>query len=144
MLFRSYLRDDGSLDFAEPTSGSYTLIGSAGDNTYTTTPMTNCGFAWYHGSNGTPTSNKGIYDNFRVTVTVLPKLTTPTISSATAVGETGFTANWTPVSNATGYNVNVYVETNLVTSVTASGQSSSSIAVNGLMSGITYTYKLNK
>lgn len=73
---------------------------------------------------------------------VAPKLATPAIGSATSVGATGFTANWTSVANATGYDVKVYLGSNLISTTNVSGQSSQSLAITGLMSGLTYTYKV--
>lgn len=40
-----------------------------------------------------------------------PPLSTPTANDATQVGLTGFTANWTAVSGATSYDLNVYTKT---------------------------------
>lgn len=42
--------------------------------------------------------------------TTLPKLTAPTTSAATNVTKTDFTANWSNVSTATGYELNIYTK----------------------------------
>ena len=69
-----------------------------------------------------------------------PKLTIPTVSGATSITETGFTANWTPIANALSYIVKVYKNGGLITSVNASGQATSSAAVTGLSNFLLYTY----
>jgi hypothetical protein len=70
------------------------------------------------------------------------KLSAPTVGTASGAVTNGFTANWTPVANAVGYDVKVYLGTNLISTTNASGQTVSSLAVSGLMSGMTYTYKV--
>lgn len=70
------------------------------------------------------------------------QLTSPTINTTTSVTSTGFTANWTPVSNATGYDLKTYMGNNLISTTNFSGQATSSGTITGLMSGITYTYKV--
>jgi hypothetical protein len=68
--WKLYVRDDASTtDPTDPTTGNLILVGSAVDATYTSTAMTHCGFLW-SGSTATPTSNKGVYDNFKVQVAV--------------------------------------------------------------------------
>ncbi len=69
-------------------------------------------------------------------------LPAPVNGSASSVTASGFTANWTPVDNATGYDVKVYMGANLIKTVSASGQATSSLVVSGVMSGITYSYKV--
>lgn len=74
---------------------------------------------------------------------VLPKLNTPSVGSASDVSTNGFTANWTAVANATGYDIKVYDGTStLVNTTTATGQSTVSIPVTGLKRATTYTYKV--
>jgi len=68
------------------------------------------------------------------------KLPSPTVGIANAPTATGFTANWTPVSNAVSYTVKTYLGTSLINATAASGQATSSVVVTGLMSGLTYTY----
>jgi hypothetical protein len=74
-----FVRDDASTtDPMDPTTGTLTQVGSGVVNTtYTSVAMSSCGFLWNH-SNGAGSSNKGIFDNFSVTVT--PVLT-PTLSA---------------------------------------------------------------
>lgn len=69
-------------------------------------------------------------------------LATPTVGTASAITATGFTANWTPVANAVGYDVKVYLGSNLISTTNVSGQGTSTAAITGLMSGLTYTYKV--
>jgi len=73
---------------------------------------------------------------------VAPQLTSPAVGTATLVGATGFTANWSSVANAVGYDVKVYIGSNLYSTTNVSGQSTQSLAVTGLMSGLSYTYKV--
>jgi hypothetical protein len=65
-----FSRDDGSTtEPTDPETGTLTQVGSDVINsTYTGVLMSSCGFFWNH-SNGAYTSNKGIYDNFKVKVT---------------------------------------------------------------------------
>ena len=70
------------------------------------------------------------------------QLTAPVVSSATSVTANGFTANWTPVANSAGYDVQVYLGANLISTTNTAGQATNSLAVTGLMSGLTYTYKV--
>jgi len=70
-------------------------------------------------------------------------LTAPTIGSASTIGGTGFVANWTEVSNATGYTINVYNSVPaLAKTVTVSGQTKNSTLVTGLTQSTAYTYKV--
>ncbi len=72
--------------------------------------------------------------------TQIPKLTTPVVGSASSISNIGFTANWTPVANATGYSVKVYSGATLVNTTNATGQAASNIAILGMTSATTYTY----
>jgi len=72
----------------------------------------------------------------------LTQLSTPTVGSATLIGDTGFTANWTTIANASGYDVKVYLGSNLVSTTNFAGQATTVGAVTGLMSGLTYTFKV--
>ncbi|MDY0083601.1 MAG: hypothetical protein RBR74_10495, partial [Ignavibacteriaceae bacterium] len=69
-------------------------------------------------------------------------LTTPTVGTPTIATADGFTANWSTVANAVGYDVKVFLGTNLISTTNASGQATSSLAITGLMSGIAYTYQV--
>ncbi len=68
----------------------------------------------------------------------------PVISNATEVSATEFTTNWTPVSNATGYNIFVYTGITLVDGAPFAviGQTASSYNVTGLTPENDYTYKV--
>ncbi|MEI8086554.1 MAG: T9SS type A sorting domain-containing protein [Paludibacter sp.] len=74
--------------------------------------------------------------------TVPTQLSAPTVGLATLPTASGFTANWTAVSNALGYYVMVYNSSTLVNTSYANGQATSSLAVTGLTSSTTYTYKV--
>ena len=69
-------------------------------------------------------------------------LPSPVVGTATDITHIGFTANWTPVTNATGYKMFVYKRTNLVDTSSVSGQAISSAAITGLIPDSTYTYKV--
>ena len=70
-------------------------------------------------------------------------LSTPTVGSASAINLSSITANWTPVSNATNYEVKVYKGATLkVTTSTTEGQAASSLNITGLQADSTYTYKV--
>jgi len=70
----------------------------------------------------------------------VPVLSFPVNGAASNISNSGFIANWTPVANATGYQVNVYNGATQVTTVTVSGQTVSSAAVTGLASNTAYSY----
>jgi len=71
------------------------------------------------------------------------QLTTPTIGSASSISSTGFTANWSDVSNEIGYTVNVYKtsDNSLVTSVSAAANATSA-PITGLSAATSYYYKV--
>ena len=81
-------------------------------------------------------------DVVKSSAVAVPALATPVIGSASDITSTGFTANWTPVANATGYDVKVYSGITLVSTTNASGQATAGISVTGLTQGSSYTYKL--
>jgi len=67
-------------------------------------------------------------------------LPAPIVGAASDITVSGFTANWTPVTNANGYEVKVYLQAVLVSTTAVSGQASASVAIPGLTMGTTYTY----
>ena len=69
-------------------------------------------------------------------------LAIPVVGTASAISSNSFTANWTPVANASGYNVLTYLTSNLVSTTNVSGQATSSVSITGLAIGTTYTYKI--
>ena len=69
-------------------------------------------------------------------------LITPVVGVATSPTSSGFTANWSKVANAIGYDVQVYLGTTLVKTSNVSGQATESLAITGLSMGTTYTYKV--
>ena len=66
----------------------------------------------------------------------------PIVGSATSINSKGFTANWTPVINATGYTVKIYWGTTCIDSVNVSGQISSSAVCTNLVPNTTFSYKV--
>ncbi|MFZ4546942.1 MAG: fibronectin type III domain-containing protein [Bacteroidales bacterium] len=72
----------------------------------------------------------------------VPQLSPPAVGTASSISNTGFTANWTSVANATGYSVKVYSGATLVGTTNASGQATENVAISGLASGTDYTYKV--
>ena len=69
-------------------------------------------------------------------------LPAPTVGSASNIGSGGFTANWSPVSNAIGYTVKVYWGSTFVDSTNVSGQNAASVTVSKLVPNLTYTFKV--
>ncbi len=69
-------------------------------------------------------------------------LSPPVVGSASSITDKGFTANWTSVTNAIGYDIKVYLGPNLISTTNVSGQATQSAVITGLMPGLTYTYKV--
>ncbi|MCX6308653.1 MAG: T9SS type A sorting domain-containing protein [Bacteroidia bacterium] len=69
-------------------------------------------------------------------------LSVPEVGAATNITTTGFTANWTSVVDATGYDVQLLLNTTLVGTFTALGNGTNSLALNALQMGTTYSYKV--
>ncbi|MCX6327468.1 MAG: T9SS type A sorting domain-containing protein [Bacteroidia bacterium] len=69
-------------------------------------------------------------------------LPAPAVGTASLITSSGFTANWSTVTNATGYDVQVYLLTTLVSTTNVSGQAATSLAITGLSMGTAYTYKV--
>jgi hypothetical protein len=67
-------------------------------------------------------------------------LSTPVVSDASGLNATGFTANWTAVTSASSYDVNVYQGASLIKTVNASGQATASLAITDLTSETAYTF----
>ena len=68
----------------------------------------------------------------------------PTLSSASAVTNTGFTANWNAVSGATSYSISVYSNSNFTQQVSGSPFTSNtnSYSASGLSPSTTYYFKV--
>ena len=81
-IWAFYGRDDGATAFADPASGSYTTIGTFTETTaiYRATAQGKLGAFWNH---GTAASQSSQFDNFKLTVSTSPTLTTPTKSAIT-------------------------------------------------------------
>lgn len=70
------------------------------------------------------------------------KLASPTVGSASLPVSDGYTASWSKVPNALGYYVLSYSGSTLMKTSYADGQATESLAVSGLLSSTTYTYKV--
>jgi hypothetical protein len=143
-------------DFTSSTSSIYLnpTISSASEplaettDNSTATIRTSLNNLWFRG-NGTSVAKFNI-SGVRVSgswadaVAAAPsnKISTPVVGTASAITTSGFTANWTKADNALGYDVKVYAGTNLINTTNTSGQASQSVAITGLASGTTYTYKV--
>ncbi len=91
-------RDDGSSAFVDPATGSFTLIGSAVNTTYTSTPLTLAG-AYWQGSTGA--SQTSFFDNVKVSVATA--CTPPVLSLNTLTNVSCFGGNNGAIAiNATG------------------------------------------
>lgn len=66
----------------------------------------------------------------------------PAIGTASGVGSTSFTANWSAVPNASGYKVRVYQVDSLVNTIDVLGQATESVAITSLIPETEYTYKV--
>lgn len=80
-------------------------------------------------------------------ITTLPYApTAPVATAASLITQTGFTANWNPVSGAVGYNLNVSSDNSFSTNSfdysIIGGGSVNSFAVTGLNANTTYYYRL--
>jgi len=73
---------------------------------------------------------------------VVIKLTTPTLLSSSNITATGFTVNWSAVPNAVGYKVNIYLNDNLLKTVTINDKSTTSYTFNATSVGYSYTYEV--
>ncbi|UAY50713.1 beta strand repeat-containing protein [Ferruginibacter albus] len=83
-----YVRDDGTSAFADPNAGSaYTLVGTATDNTYTSSAMSLFGFAWQHNTGGS--TKVAYFDNFNCYVSRSCGGGTFTIDNSVGMTNTG-------------------------------------------------------
>jgi len=71
------------------------------------------------------------------------QLTAPSVAPASSISSTGFTANWSNVSNEIGYTVNVYktLDNSLVKSVSAAANATSA-SISGLNAATSYYFKV--
>ena len=69
-----------------------------------------------------------------------PKLSTPIASAASPITSTGFTANWSSVSNAQSYSLSVSQNGTPISGSPFTGLSGTNYSVTGLSSFLTYTY----
>jgi hypothetical protein len=129
---------------------SYCYLGGlttppTGTNTFTTTPVfTNASGLDFSLTNKTLfICADASFAGNAIYYSALPKLNIPVVGTASNVSTNSFTANWTAVANATGYDVKVYDGTStLVNTISVTGQATSSAAVTGILRATTYTYKV--
>lgn len=119
---------DGTLGTAR-TSLRYLMVRNGGSNK-----------SYYHASSVRVASSWA--DAVAAFKSELPKVTTPTIGSASSVDSEFFTANWNPVANSVGYTVYVYNGSTLFNKFEVEGGTSSNAVVRGLISNTAYTYKV--
>ncbi|MEI8272537.1 MAG: T9SS type A sorting domain-containing protein [Paludibacter sp.] len=77
-----------------------------------------------------------------VQAAALPKVTAPTVGSASGVDVESFWANWTPTTTSNGYTILVYSGTSLFSKTNVTDKTASTFQVSGLVSNTTYTYKV--
>jgi hypothetical protein len=65
---------------------------------------------------------------------------TPALLTAFDIRSTGFTSYWKPTTNTTSYEVKVYQDNDLISTINVSGQTSASTIITNLQSGLKYTY----
>jgi len=111
------------------------------------TPSTAYTFTVTAKGDGTIFTNSTESAPVNVSTNAFITLTTPTVGTASRVTLTNFVANWTPVNNATSYNINVYDASNaLVTgfpkNVTGATTQTLAITATGgvLLPNTTYTF----
>ncbi len=76
------------------------------------------------------------------TVVTTLGLTAPTAAAATNISTSGFTANWSSVSSATGYDIYLLLNTTQVATINVTGGNVTSYAFTQLQMGTTYNYKV--
>ena len=69
-------------------------------------------------------------------------LSAPTVSAATDISTSGFTANWSSVSSATGYDVYLLLNTTQVATINITGGNVTNYVFTQLQMGTTYNYKV--
>jgi The GLUG motif len=118
------------------TSNTKVVDPGTGNGSYSATmssliPNTTYYFRAY-ATNSTRTNYSNVY-SFKI-------LSAPVVSDATGLNATGFTANWTAVTSASSYDVNVYQGASFIKTENVSGQATASLAITGLTSETAYTY----
>ena len=102
------------------------------------------GIALRQGS--TSTSASVVVDGIRVAATWADVLFVPAISSASAIGANTFTANWSSVSDASGYYLDVATNESFTSFVTGYNNADmgnvTSATLTGLTAGQTYYYRV--
>ncbi|MDD2798599.1 MAG: T9SS type A sorting domain-containing protein [Bacteroidales bacterium] len=88
-------------------------------------------------------TSSGLYIAQIITRTTNPALLDrPVAAAASAITESGFTANWTAIANASSYVVKVYAAGTLVGTYPVSGGSTESYVISDLSAVTEYTYKV--
>lgn len=133
------------IDGTEPATPNAVNDDAAGKDTTNRTSLTGIGFR----------RNQNNAANFSVSslrisntwaeavakkITGLPQLDTPVVGTASGVMTESFTANWTAVANAIGYEIDVYKGAELIGTYSAAGQATESLGITGLWAATTYTY----
>lgn len=106
----------------------------------------NAGTAYYYRVRSYNSGTASVNSNTITLTTLPPTPAAPVASGATAVGKNGFTANWSTVSGATGYRIDVASDAAFTTF--ASGYNNkdaanvTTLSVSGLTAGLTYYYRV--
>ncbi|HCW06665.1 MAG TPA: hypothetical protein DGG95_04785 [Cytophagales bacterium] len=78
-------------------------------------------------------------------ISLLTPPAVPTATQATSITQTGFTANWNPVTGATSYSIDVATDaafTSILSGYSNLAVATTSTGVTGLSSGVTYYYRV--
>jgi hypothetical protein len=131
------------------TSGRVVYFGSATTFRDNFTLTANTSYEYFViAYNGAVCGNTSYYTTSPLTATGTTCVAIPTTSAATAITESGFTANWTAVAGATGYILDVSTSSTFASFVAGynglavSGGSTASYNVTGLSKVTTYYYRV--
>jgi len=128
-LWTFYGRDDGSSAFADPASGSYTMIGTFTESSaiYRATALGKVGAYW---SYSTSAGNNSQFDNFNLNVAAAPSISGAATASAftTTYGSSSASQSF-PVSGA-----------NLTADITATAPTGFEVSTNDATYGATATF----
>ena len=75
-----------------------------------------------------------------ITTVTLP--VSPTANAATVISATGFTANWTSVTGATQYNLDLSTDNSFASILSQPSATGNSVAITGLLPGTNYYYRV--
>ncbi|MEI7781747.1 MAG: fibronectin type III domain-containing protein, partial [Planctomycetota bacterium] len=139
-----YGRDDGSSAFADPTTGTFTSLGSFTESTaiYRGTALGKVGALWSH---STAANNTSQFDNFKIDVTAAAATApaAPTITSITP-GNGQLSVAFTAGSNGGSAITNYKYSTDGGTTFTALSlaATTSPIVITGLTNGTSYNVQI--